>query len=349
MQPPFVVFGLPRSRTAWLTQWLSRAAGAPVGHDMAIEADSIDQWLENIFRRLRGTCETGAVEAWPILRRAIPECRIVTVQRDLEDVAASLEAAGAPTPWDDLRRRARVLGELSEQPAVLSVRFSHLANPRACAMVQEHCLGTPFNWPLWCEMDRLNVQVAMAPRLARLAERHHRILRIRAELIERLAHPAPFVTVGEERWADVADAIDAMGAGHHAEISAGSEGAFGLNRAGMQQLADAGVLRVFVARIDSTLAGYCMWTHEVNLEAAAPPPTVVHGPFYVAPEHTRHHLGRRLLEVSREAFAQAGYRRLRLHHTMHGRGARAGKLYQSLGAVEYQREYVLPIGATLDA
>ena len=113
-------------------------------------------------------------------------------------------------------------------------------------------------------------------------------------------------------------------------------------------LAEAGLLRVFIARIDGTIAGYCLWQHEVNVEAAAPP-TMAQGPFYVAAEHRRHRLGVRLLAASRETFAAAGYEVLRLHHTLHGRGARAGRLYESLGAVEYQREYVLRIGVNADA
>jgi GNAT superfamily N-acetyltransferase len=341
--PPFVVFGLPRSRTAWLAAWLGLVSGAPVAHDAAIESDTIDGWLETVFRRVRGTCETGAVEAWPILRRAIPECRIVTVQRDVEAVARSLTDAGAVPPMDDLYRRAEALGVLALQPGVLSVTFADLADPRVCALVQEHCLGVPFNWQAWCEMAPRNVQLDMPARLARLAERTPAILTIRAELIERLANPAPFVSVGPERWTDVADACEALGSAHHAEASAGIEGPYRLNRVAMRQLADAGTLAAFIARVDGALAGYCLWQHENNIEAAAQP-TMAQGPFYVDPAYKRHRLGYRLLTASRDAFAAAGYKVLRLHHTMHGRGARAGALYVSLGAAEYQREYVWKIG-----
>jgi hypothetical protein len=230
---------------------------------------------------------------------------------------------------------------------VLSVTFANLAYPRTCAAVQEHCLSIPFNWPAWLEADCTNVQVDMPARLARLAERHPAIMRIRAELIERLAHPAPFVSVGEERWPDVADRCEALGAGHHAEATEGLEGPFRLNRDLVMQMANAGLWRVFIARVDGALAGYCCWTHETNHEADAPL-TMAHGPFYVVAAHKRHHLGLRLLEASRTAFAAAGYRVLKLHHTMHGRGARAGGLYSFLGATEYQREYIWRIGETSD-
>ena len=342
--PPFVVFAMPRSRTAWLSHWLSGVAQVPVGHDLAIDADSIDQWLGYVARDFRGTCETGAVEVWPILRRSIPACRIITIHRPLEAVCASLAAAGYDPPLDDLTRRCVALESLSGQPGVLSLPFDALADPRACAVLQEYALGVPFDWPAWREAASLNVQINREQRLARLAERRPQIERLRAELIERLAEHRLFVSVGEERWTDVADDCERMGAVHHDEAKAGAEGAFKLNREAMLQLAEAGIWRVFTARVDGVLAGYCCWTHETNLEADAPK-TMNHGPFYVSPEHARHKLGVRLLHVARDALVAEGYRVLRLHHTMHGRGARAGRLYEALGAVEYQREYIWKVGA----
>jgi GNAT superfamily N-acetyltransferase len=344
MHPPFVVFSMPRSRTAWLSRWLALVASAPVGHDLAIECDSIDQWLECVFRRFRGTCETGAVEAWPILRRAIPDCRIITVHRPLEAVCASLAAAGYVPPRDDLERREAALRELAGQDGVLPVPFDALDDPRCCAVLQEHALSMPFNWPAWRGAADVNVQVDRERRLALLTGRRPQIERLKAELVERLVLPRPFVSIGEEPWLAVADDCERMGAIHHDEAKAGAEGAFRLNREAMQQLADAGLWRVFIARVDGVLAGYCCWMHETNLEADAPR-TMNHGPFYVSPEHARHKLGVRLLHVARDALAAEGYRVLRLHHTMHGRGVRAGRLYEALGAVEYQREYIWRIGA----
>jgi len=342
--PPFVVLSLPRSRSAWLAHWLAGVAQMPVGHDLAIEADSIDQWLGQVARGYRGTCETGAVEVWPILRRSIPTCRIITVHRPLGAVCASLRAAGYEPPMDDLTRRSAALERLAGQAGVMAFPFDALNDPRWCAVLQEHALGMPFDWPTWREASDLNVQVKRDVRLARLAERRPQIERLRAELIDRLAEHRPFVSVGEERWADVADECERLGAVHHAEATAGVEGAFRLNREAMQQLADAGLWRVFVARVDGTLAGYCCWTHETNLEAAAPK-TMAHGPFYVSPEYARHKLGMGLLRAASDVLTAEGYRVLRLHHTMHGRGARAGRLYEALGAVEYQREYIWRVGA----
>jgi len=344
MPPPFVVFALPRSRTAWLAQWLGSVAGAPVAHDLAIESDTIDAWLEVLFRGVRGTVETGAVEGWPILRRAIPDCRIAVVLRPLAQVVASLKAMGLPVPLADLERRAAALEEVAREPGALVLQYNALADPRACAVLQEHCLGLPFDWLTWLAFERRNVQLDLPARMARLAVRHDAIERLRAELVERLAAPAPFVSVGEERWGDVADAMLAMSEGHFAEATEGLDGGFNPDRAALAAIDAAGLWRCFLARVDGALAGYCTWVRDVSIESDMPP-TMVHGPFYVAPEHRAHRLGLRLLDVSRRTFEREGIAVLRLHHTMHGRGVRAGRLYQRLGAVEYQREYLWRIGA----
>lgn len=333
-----MVLSLPRSRSAWLAHWLGIVSGAPVGHDTAIRAESVDEWLETVTWRLRGSCETGAAEAWPVLRRAVPGCRVAVVLRPMAEVVASLRAHGVEPPVEDLERRAAALADLSGEEGVLTVGFDALRDPRTCARVQEHCLGTPLDWTTWELVERVNVQVRMGERLALLAGRVAPIARLRAELAGRVAFPVPFVTVREERWSDVGDVIEAMGAVHHAEATAGGDGRYRLNREVIAEMDGMGWWRVIVARVNDAVAGYCCWTREINLEAEAPA-TMLHGPFYVSPEHARHGLGTRMLATSRDLFRAQGIGVLKLHHTMHGRGVRAGRLYSRMGAVECQREY----------
>lgn len=343
--PPFVVFSLPRSRSAWMMHWLSAVSGERVGHDTAIEADTVDGWLETILRRMRGTCETGAVGAWPILRRAIPDCRIVTVQRPLADVVASLARLGLTAESGILEIRDEQLAMLARQPGVLAVQYHELRDPRMCAAIQAHCLDSAFNWPVWEYFDRNNITVDIGPRMARVAERGPMTTLLKAEVEARKRVPSPFVSVGEEQWVDIRAEFEVLGADHHAEATEEIEGPYRIDHAVFTAMDNAGQFRVFVARVDGVMAGYCFWTKEINAESDMPP-AMKHGPFYVAPDYARHRLGKRLIEVSRAVLAADGYRALKLHHTMRGSrgGARVGRFYQSLGAAEYQREYILRIG-----
>jgi GNAT superfamily N-acetyltransferase len=337
--PPFLVFSLPRSRSWWLSQWLSIAAVGPVGHDLAIEADSVDVLLEAVFRRFRGSVETGAAEWWPLFRAAIPDLRMAVIRRPVQSVGASLAALGVEPPWEALWRRNAALEALAGQPQVMSVAYDDLSDCRTAAALQEHLLQSPFNWWAWERADRINLQLDWPARAARLAERRDAIERLKDQASVRLAFPQPFVSVGEERWEDVAEALERLGAVHHAEATEGREGQFHLQRDVMDELARRGELRVLIARVDGAIGGYCLWTRDRNIEADAPA-TMVHGPFYVVPGFARHCLGRRLLTASRDLFRSEGIRQLTLHHTVHGRGARAGRLYEALGAKEYRRDYL---------
>lgn len=341
---PFIVFALPRSRTYWLSRWLATAALAPVGHDTAIEADSVDIFLECLFRNVRGTVETGAVDAAPLVMRAIPNCRVAVVLRSVSEVAASLASAGFPFELRELERRAAALEQLAGQPGVFLCLADDLGDVRTCAKLQEHLLGRAFVYQAWDAWQGSRTVIEPGPRLARLAERHDAIAALKQELRARLAEPQPFVTVGEERWADVAATVVDLGARHHAETTGGREGEYAPDMALLAAAAADGVWRAIIARVDGYVVGYCLWSAVPNHESRELP-TLTQGPFYVVPEHAALKLGPKLLLASRRVFAAEGIAVARLHHTTLGRGAKLGALYAALGAVEHQREFIWKIGA----
>jgi len=241
---PFIVLALPRSRTYWMSRWLERVAGQPVAHDLAIESDTVDDFLTALSARLCGTVETGAAEAWPILRRSIPQCRIAVVRRPLDEVVASLTACGFSAPMDDLERRAAALDRLAEQPGVLSLSYADLAGEAACTALQEHCLGLPFDRLMWGAFRRVPLEVNLAARRARLEERRPALEQLKADVVRRLVKPQPFVSVAEERWSDIAGAVHAMAARHHVEATEEIEGRFHLNLPAFAELEAAGLWRV---------------------------------------------------------------------------------------------------------
>lgn len=148
--------------------------------------------------------------------------------------------------------------------------------------------------------------------------------------------------IREAKWADVADECEALGARHHPEATEGREGKFAFNRELMAALDGAGYLRVFVADLDGVLVGYCIWTKGAGLEVRTAR-VMDMGPFYAVPEVAGLCLGRKMLAYCRDVFRLEGYDTLTLHHTMHGRGAKAGALYRLMGAAEYERKYLLDL------
>lgn len=152
------------------------------------------------------------------------------------------------------------------------------------------------------------------------------------------------IVIKEVPWPDVGDEISDLAVAHHSEATDGREGEFDLNRGLMDALHAQGFVRTVVATNNGCVVGYCIWTVDMSIEVRTLRGMVM-GPFYVRPEFAAHGLGRKLMTFSRDMFAREGTQQLRLHHTVHGRGARLGRLYAAMGAVEYQREYLMPIGA----
>lgn len=148
--------------------------------------------------------------------------------------------------------------------------------------------------------------------------------------------------IREEQWPDVARECEALGRLHHPEATAGREGTFALRHDMMEAMHNAGMLRTVLARIDGALVGYCIWHTDVSVEVMEANGMAM-GPFFVHPAFPEFGLGQKMLAFSVQLFRGEGVDRLRLHHTVHGRGARAGVLYRRLGAREYQREYLLAL------
>ena len=67
---PFIIYGLPRSRTQWLSKFLGYG-GRQVGHDIAIEADTVQGFVDN-RSALAGTVENGAMRRGGCCRRRRP-------------------------------------------------------------------------------------------------------------------------------------------------------------------------------------------------------------------------------------------------------------------------------------
>lgn len=114
---PFVVFALPRSRTAWMAAFLGCA------HDALIGGTSLDDLCAVIARR--GSIETALAPAWRAIRDRLPTVRFVVVRRSVADVMESAKRIGWNFPASYLSDQVRCLEEISAQPGTVTVDFAH--------------------------------------------------------------------------------------------------------------------------------------------------------------------------------------------------------------------------------
>ena len=186
MTRPFIIFALPRSRTKWLSEWLAYD-GRKVGHDIAIECATPDEFLERLSG-LAGTVETSAMLAWRLLRSRLPNARFMTVRRPVEDVRASFARFGITPQPDELEERDAMLDALEDDLArngrdFFRVRFDQLGDEIIrCALFHEL---TGVLLPLHHDIRfRRNIQIDLPARMAYLAANQDRIQNLKRTVRE---------------------------------------------------------------------------------------------------------------------------------------------------------------------
>lgn len=164
---PFVVFSLPRSRSAWLSTLMS-APDRIIGHDIAATSETMDDFMARLGA---GSCETGMAFAWRAIRRRSPDVRFAVVRRDPAEVIESLDWFGLTGLDAEIRRRDAQLDEIAAQPGTLSFLYRELSQQDACGRLYEHCLAKPMPTAWWQALDPLNIQVDMHRQVALLNAR----------------------------------------------------------------------------------------------------------------------------------------------------------------------------------
>ena len=340
----FIVFSLPRSRSAWTARFLSYR-GRKCGHDLAPECGSIDELTAKFNDEYVGTAETGAMIGWRALRRRLPDARFAVIRRPVQQVYDSLArfGIGSSALMAELTERDAMLDDLSKVRGVRSFTFAQLNGVEACRQLFEHCLGEPFDWEWWKSLAGVNVQVDVAERLHFIATNRDRIEALKREAIQEGRQP--HTVIGSEPWDSVWPEIDALFAEHFNEVEGdlATNRPYKLDEPIMRQMNAAGMLRIVTARVDGILAGYCMWQVSKDVESTGML-IAQHGPWFVRKEYAHLMLGQKLFDASLDDLRAIGVKNAFPHHRLNGRGKKLGAFFKRRGAVETQHTYSLWLG-----
>ena len=346
---PFIVFALPRSRTAWLSRWLTYS-GRVVGHDIAVECDTIDDFLDSLSLGLSGTVETGSVNGWRLVREALPTARIAVIFRPLPDVIASLLAAGFPVTEatvEQLSARLADMSELARQPGVLSVSYDSLNSPEACNALHEHLTGDAMDPVWWGHISKAHIVIDMPKRIERLVERREKnaVLwrEVDAAVTQQIA--GRWLHVGIEPWRTAWPDAAPLATAHFNEVAANDEPwrKFVPVISVMEQLCDNGIMKCITARRAGRFLGYMTWMVMPDIESY-PLNCAQQGAWYADP--AARGVGLRLLRRSIHLFRRMGIDYLSLHHRLNGRGADLSRVFSRAGAVAHQHNYNLFLKGT---
>ena len=293
---------------------------------------------------LHGTVETGAVIGWREIRKQMPNAQLVVVRRDVEEVVQNLKTFDLPMDYGDIRYKAALLDELSEQPGVVTIPFKSLAQEFTCAWLYELCtkLTIPSGW--WEHVSKIDIQIDLYAHTQKLIARKDAIERFKNSLGSVDARQSEFV-IAQECWGSFWPECDLLGRNHFVEAQSGIEPKreYGLTPGLLAQASRAGAFRIFTARKDGKLVGYITWTISPDVESLG---LLVadQGAWYVAPEAQGKGLARRLFDKSLADLKLLGVKNVFPHHFHQGRGAGLEKFFTRRGAKKVKTVYSLWIG-----
>lgn len=173
----FIVFTLPRSRSAWLSHLLA------CGHDTALDSTSVTDFLARVDAK-GGTVETGAIVGAHVIREMRPDINMVVIKRPVSEIMASLADIGIIPAKGEIEHRAKLLDELARQVDVLSLDWTALNDFDACDLLMQFCYGMPCPRARFDHYSQFNIQLNIPRRIEKLFQTSDAMTRIKAELAE---------------------------------------------------------------------------------------------------------------------------------------------------------------------
>ena len=338
----FLVYALPRSRTAWLAHFLSYR-GWHSGHDELRQMRSLADCRRWFSQPMTGSVETAAAPWWRLVHKWYPELRTVVIRRPVDEVLESFRRLGVPGDLSVHRAALcaadRKLVQIAHRvPNALAVTFEDLKGEAGCKQVFEHALGLPHDHGWWNALAPVNVQIAFLPLLrycvaygdaiAKLAAQA--TAQIRADLLRPPAPALDSIVFSVEPFDRFYLDAQALLAQHCTVTGHDPEDHRGMNLNLFQALDQQGALQVLTARSNGRMFGYLLTVLSPSLES----PTAklaVHTAFFAEPGIN---LG---LRLQREALARL--RAKGCTEVIFREGTKAEEspvaLYRRLGAVPY--------------
>lgn len=156
---PFFVTGLPRSRTAWVANWLTT--------DMTICFHDVEPETSKFLLNKR-VGFAGPELIWKMreLERSFPSAPWLFLMRDPDECLASWKkAAGKVLPHSHpdfallWKKRVEILEDSDGLPLhSLVISYEELDEEPVARAVWQHLIGTPFDLDRWKMLTEFNIQ-----------------------------------------------------------------------------------------------------------------------------------------------------------------------------------------------
>lgn len=363
MDSPFIVFGLPRSRTYWLSRFLS-FGDYECSHEQVRFIRSMDDVRAWLSQDCTGTAETAAAPWWRLVRHFRPDIRVLVVRRAIDDVVESLmrlDMRGVcqfdrPRLRSQLARLDRYLDVIEHKMGnVLSVEFDDLGDEQVCAHAFEHCLPYRHDVVWWASMAAVNMQADMPALMRYISANRPGLLAtagacrkvLRRTLGARLSGIEPDadgVIIQREPLATFERDGQALMRAHCVAVGEPEDQWRRKNWPLFKRLEDADAGDILTARLNGRMLGYLTQIVAPSLEDAEVL-TATQLSWFVSPDATGLMLGWRLQSAAIAAARARGVGEVYQRAGVRGDGPRLGRLYQRMGAEEFGALYKLTLKA----
>lgn len=348
---PYVIFSLPRSRTAWLSHFLSYGDWI-CGHDELRHMRSLDDVKAWLGQPYAGTIETTGSAFWRLLDRLAPGTRVAVIRRPVSEVVDSLMAIpGCSFDRDKMMammtRINRKLDQIEARvPGVMSVRFADLEREEVCAALFEHCLPYRHDSARWHGLAGINIQINM-PALIRYCEAYRPALAKLEAVARHRSHtelamrPSPdmggmtFQSESFDQW--LADSEHLLRE-HHAQIGEEPENWRNKNIPLLRALDELGAMQITTARSNGRMFGYLISLISPSLVTEGMT-TASNTAFFADPSCPG--LGLKLQRAALASFRERGIGEVFWETNTVGGGNRIASIYRRLGAEEKGSVYRL--------
>jgi hypothetical protein len=352
--PPFVIFALPRSRTFWLSKFLSYGEWV-CAHDQANHARSIEDVRAWLSLPWTGSAETAAASFWRLALDIRPDLKIVTVRRSVGEVIGSLLRTGISfdraAVETHIRRLDRRLDQIERfAPGVVSVDYYDLTKEETCRKIFEHCLDLPHDRGRWAAFHRTNLQVNLAAELRYLRGYASQLRQVEASCVRRIKtilRPARMgepdvtgITIQEEPFSEAWKGAEPIMAEHCLAVGEDPEAWRDFNVPLMQKLEEMGAISVMTARCNGRMIGYLA----TILSQAVNKKNTIHAVqmgLFVCRDGANHDVGLKLTKAAVERAKQKGASEILMRSGIRGDGPRLDVLFRRLGAKENGRLFTI--------
>lgn len=348
----FIVLSLPRSRSTWLSRFLSYREWE-CGHDQLRYMRSLDDIKAWLSLDKFGTCETGGAPFWRLLLKYAPDIRVITIRRPVNDVIQSLAKVGMgnlPEIRKGLVKMDRKLDQIEgRMPNVRSYEYSALSDEVTCGELFEFCIPDyGHDSEHWNKLNSTNIQTNFAALTRYVGANLNSINKLAGQAAQAMfkdmsskEYQSGPISIEEESCDAWERDCQELFRQHCAGVEEHPDNWVHKNWDMFRKLYELGFLQIMVARSNGRPFGYLMTLLSPSLERAGD--TIAqHTTFYADKGFPG--VGLKLQRAAMAKLKEKNVSEVFMRAGIRGDGDRLGSLYKRLGAEDFGRIYRVGLG-----